>query len=40
VFAIFAALAEFERNAEFGIAFVMPRRRLCRVAAGSALLAA
>src|SRR5437016_9715355 len=30
IFHIFGALAEFERNAEFGISLVMPTRRLCR----------
>jgi hypothetical protein len=28
---VMGAFAEFERYAEFGIAFVMPRARLCRV---------
>ena len=31
VFAIFAALAEFERDAARGISLVIPRGRLCRV---------
>jgi hypothetical protein len=31
VFNLFAALAEFDLNAEFGIKVVVPRRRLCQV---------
>ncbi|MGO9959503.1 MAG: recombinase family protein [Solirubrobacteraceae bacterium] len=36
---LFATLAEFERNAEFGITLVMPRRRLCRESRGGLLSA-
>jgi DNA invertase Pin-like site-specific DNA recombinase len=40
LFNVLAMVAEFEANAEFGITFVMPRRRLCRhVARGPALVA-
>jgi site-specific DNA recombinase len=40
VLQIRGAVAEYERNAELGITLLMPRRRLCRDAAGGARLAA